>query len=272
MNASPPPESIPAAPAAVRKIIHVDMDAFFASVEQRDDPSLRGRPVAVGGRPESRAVVCAASYEARAFGVRSAIPMSRAIRLCPDLVIVPTDFAKYRAASQEVFGIFRSVTLLARSAGSFDDVWLATAYAPHGRTGGRGSIDPRLLAGPEAYPVTLRVPVFERLSMGQSTLDGQQEQDILMEFGRLTERLHVRLGEQAVQAVELAESHIPERASRWVQAVNEGPAAKKEKPRPTEISNLKFQILNAGKPQRHRGTEGGEMACASRIARQGTDK
>ncbi|HTS00977.1 MAG TPA: DNA polymerase IV, partial [Thermoanaerobaculia bacterium] len=70
------------------------MDAFYASVEQRDDASLRGRPVAVGGDPKGRGVVCAASYEARKFGVRSAIPMARAVRLCPDLVIVRPDFRK----------------------------------------------------------------------------------------------------------------------------------------------------------------------------------
>ena len=91
----------------LRRIIHVDMDAFYASVEQRDRPELRGRPVAVGGSPESRGVVAAASYEARKFGVRSAIPMSRAVRLCPALAIVPPDFAKYRAVSQQVFAIFR---------------------------------------------------------------------------------------------------------------------------------------------------------------------
>src|ERR671915_1221749 len=94
----------------MRRILHIDMDAFYASVEQRDRPELRGRPVAVGGDPDRRGVVAAASYEARAFGVRSAIPMARAVRLCPSLVIVPPDFQKYRAASQKVFSLFRSVT------------------------------------------------------------------------------------------------------------------------------------------------------------------
>ena len=72
------------------------MDAFYASVEQRDRPELRGKPVAVGGRPEGRGVVAAASYEARKFGVRSAIPMARAVRLCPHLIVVRPDFSKYR--------------------------------------------------------------------------------------------------------------------------------------------------------------------------------
>jgi DNA polymerase-4 len=96
----------------VRRILHVDMDAFYASVEQRDDPSLRGKPLAVGGRPDRRGVVAAASYEARAFGVHSAMSMARAVRLCPSLVIVPPDFARYQAASSAVFAIFREVTPL----------------------------------------------------------------------------------------------------------------------------------------------------------------
>lgn len=86
------------------------MDAFYASVEQRDDPTLRGRPVAVGGDPDKRGVVAAASYEARTFGVRSAIPMARAVRLCPSLVIVRPHFGKYRTVSQQVFEILRRVT------------------------------------------------------------------------------------------------------------------------------------------------------------------
>jgi DNA polymerase IV len=99
------------------------MDAFYASVEQRDDPALRGRPVAVGGQPASRGVVAAASYEARAFGVHSAMPMSRAVRLCPSLVIVRPDFSRYKAASNAVFSIFREVTPLVEPL-SLDEAYL----------------------------------------------------------------------------------------------------------------------------------------------------
>src|SRR5712691_12442104 len=110
-------------PESRRRIIHLDMDAFYASVEQRDDPQLRGKPVAVGGNPESRGVVAAASYEARAYGVRSALPMARAIRLCPDLVIVPPNFSKYAAVSRQVFEIFRAVTSLVEPL-SLDEAYL----------------------------------------------------------------------------------------------------------------------------------------------------
>ena len=107
----------------LRRILHIDMDAFYASVEQRDDPSLRGRPVAVGGHPEGRGVVAAASYEARAFGVRSAMAMAKAVRLCPNLIIARPNFARYRAVSAAVFRIFRSVTPLVEPL-SLDEAYL----------------------------------------------------------------------------------------------------------------------------------------------------
>lgn len=93
-----------------RRIIHIDMDAFYASVEQRDDPALRGRPVAVGGSPDGRGVVAAASYEARTFGVRSAMPSAHALRRCPDLVFVRPRFATYKAISHQVRAVFAEFT------------------------------------------------------------------------------------------------------------------------------------------------------------------
>src|SRR6202012_785438 len=93
----------------VRKIIHVDMDAFYGSVEQRDNPDLRGKPVAVG-HGARRGVVAAASYEARQFGVRSALPSVTALRQCPDLVFVPPRFDVYRAISQQIHSIFAEFT------------------------------------------------------------------------------------------------------------------------------------------------------------------
>ena len=99
------------------------MDAFYTSVEQRDTPALRGKPVAVGGRPEERGVVAAASYEARTFGVHSAMSMTKAVRLCPGLVIIRPDFARYRRISWQVFDMYRSVTPLVEPL-SLDEAYL----------------------------------------------------------------------------------------------------------------------------------------------------
>src|SRR5450432_3750548 len=93
----------------MRKIVHIDMDAFYASVEQRDDPALRGKPVIVAWRGK-RSVVCAASYEARRFGVRSAMPAVRAERLCPEATFVAPDFPRYRVVSRMAHEIFRKHT------------------------------------------------------------------------------------------------------------------------------------------------------------------
>jgi DNA polymerase IV len=107
----------------IRRIVHIDMDAFYASIEQRDRPELRGRPVAVGGSPTSRGVVATASYEARRHGVRSAMPMSQAIRLCPELIVVSPDFTKYRLVSGQVLSILRDVTPLVEPL-SLDEAYL----------------------------------------------------------------------------------------------------------------------------------------------------
>lgn len=110
-----------------RKIIHVDMDAFYASIEQRDDPALQGQPVVVGGAPEGRGVVAAASYEARTFGVRSAMPMRTALRLCPRAIRVDADFDRYRGASGQLHEILREHTDLVEPV-ALDEAYLDVTY------------------------------------------------------------------------------------------------------------------------------------------------
>src|SRR4029453_740331 len=109
------------------------MDAFYASVEQREKPEAAGKPLAVGGQPTRRGVVAAASYEARAFGVYSAMPMATAVRLCPALVIVPADFTRYKSASNTVFSLFREVTPLVEPL-SLDEAYLDVPENAWGET------------------------------------------------------------------------------------------------------------------------------------------
>ena len=106
-----------------RKIIHIDMDAFYASVEQRDEPEYRGKPVIVGGAPDQRGVVAACSYEARKFGVHSAMPSSRAVRLCPQAIFLRPRFDVYRAISEDIREVFRSFTDLVEPL-SLDEAYL----------------------------------------------------------------------------------------------------------------------------------------------------
>jgi DNA polymerase-4 len=113
-----------------RKIIHCDCDCFYASVEMRDDPSLRGLPVAVGGRPDQRGVIAACNYEARAFGVRSAMATAQALQRCPALVILPPAMEKYRAASRQILAIYGDYTELVEPL-SLDEAFLDVTQASH---------------------------------------------------------------------------------------------------------------------------------------------
>ncbi|BEV72526.1 DNA polymerase IV [Paludibacterium sp. THUN1379] len=115
-----------------RKIIHIDCDCFYASIEMRDNPSWRGIPLAVGGRPDSRGVIATCNYEARRFGVHSAMSSRRALMLCPSLLIVPPDMARYKEASQRIMSIYRDYTTLIEPL-SLDEAYLDVSGQPHCR-------------------------------------------------------------------------------------------------------------------------------------------
>ena len=116
--------------APVRKIIHCDCDCFYASVEMRDDPSLRGRPLAVGGRAEQRGVVATCNYEARRYGIHSAMATAQAVKLCPDLILIPPNMEKYRIASRQIMDIYRDYTDLVEPL-SLDEAYLDVTNSPH---------------------------------------------------------------------------------------------------------------------------------------------
>jgi DNA polymerase IV len=128
LNASPSATPQPAASSPARKIIHCDCDCFYASVEMRDDPSLRGRPLAVGGRPDQRGVIATCNYEARRFGVHSAMSSALAMRKCPDLLILPSAMEKYRVASRQIMAIYRDYTSDVEPL-SLDEAYLDVTHA-----------------------------------------------------------------------------------------------------------------------------------------------
>ncbi|MGX2038875.1 DNA polymerase IV [Methylocaldum sp. MU1018] len=127
MSANSPDRIDP--PRPLRKIIHIDMDAFYAAVEQRDFPELRGKPVVVGGAPDSRGVVATCSYEARAFGIRSAMPAAHAYRLCPEAVFLRPRFEVYRAVSADIRAIFLEFTDRVEAV-SLDEAYLDVTASP----------------------------------------------------------------------------------------------------------------------------------------------
>ena len=141
-------------PPIPRKIVHVDMDAFYASVEQRDDPALRGKPVVVAWKGR-RSVVCAASYEARRFGIRSAMPAVTAERLCPEAIFVAPDFTRYKAVSRAVHEIFRRHTDLIEPL-SLDEAYLDVT---HNKTG---------LPTATKVAITIRQQIRDELSLTAS--------------------------------------------------------------------------------------------------------
>src|SRR5438046_1091849 len=112
-----------------RKILHLDLDAFFCAVEEQRDPSLRGQPFAVGGRPDQRGVVASCSYEARRLGVHSAMPMSQAVKLCPKLIIVPSRHKVYSAVSERVMACLQELTPLVEQI-SIDEAFLDVTDLP----------------------------------------------------------------------------------------------------------------------------------------------
>ena len=113
-----------------RKIIHIDMDCFFAAIEARENPALAGRPIAVGGNPAGRGVVATCSYEARRFGIHSAMPMATALRKCPELVVVPVNMALYKSVSARIQAIFREYTPLVEPL-SLDEAFLDVSDSPY---------------------------------------------------------------------------------------------------------------------------------------------
>ena len=191
--------------AAPRTILHLDLDAFYASVEQLDDPALRGRPVIVGGT-SGRGVVCASSYEARVFGVRSAMPTSRARRLCPQGVFLAPRFERYGELSDRIFDIYRRYTPLVEPLSldeAFLDVTASRALHGEGPAIARAILDQLGDLGGRAEPDRPQDVEVERLLGGPMTVD---ERDVA--GGTAGDALHPRAVVPALR--ELDSRRVPD--------------------------------------------------------------
>ncbi len=212
----------------MRKIVHIDMDAFYASVEQRDQPALRGKPLAVAWRGQ-RSVVCAASYEARKFGVRSAMPALRAERLCPELVFVAPDFNRYREVSRQVRAIFSRHTDLIEPL-SLDEAYLdvsrnkqalatASEVAASIRTSIREELNLTASAGVAPNKFLAKIASDWRKPDGQFVIKPHQVEAFLQPLpvgripgvGKVTQR---RLGELGITTVGEMRQHTLEQLTQ----------------------------------------------------------
>jgi DNA polymerase-4 len=164
-----------------RTFIHADLDAFYASVEQLDNPDLRGKPVVVGGPPESRGVVTTASYEARKFGVRSAMPMSRALRMCPHAIRVSPRFERYGEISRQVMDVFHSITPLVEPM-SMDEAYLDVTgqHAPYGGARGLGEHLKRQVK--DKTGLTLSVGIATSKSVAKVASDAGKPDGLMVVF------------------------------------------------------------------------------------------
>ena len=235
----------------MRKILHVDMDAFYASVEQRDEPSLRGRPVVVAWRG-ARSVVCAASYEARTFGVRSAMPAVRAERLCPEAVFVPPDFVRYRQVSRQVRAIFARHTALIEPL-SLDEAYLdvtenlqglhsATAVAEAIRTAIRSELQLTASAGVAPNKFVAKIASDWNKPDGLCVVRPAQVLDFLAPLpvgrlpgvGRVTEQRLVEAGFRVVADLREARDKLEKRFGRWGRRLHELSLGIDERPVETE--------------------------------------
>ena len=183
---------------ALRWILHADLDAFYASVEQMDRPELQGKPVVVGGSPEGRGVVAAASYEARAFGVRSAMPMARAVKLCPEAVILSPRFSIYRDYSKQVMDV------LARESPIVEQVSIDEAYVEL-----TSVVASAVEAESLAHRMQARIRVELALTASVGLASSKMVAKVACETGKPSGFVVVRAGEEEAFLADLAVEALP---------------------------------------------------------------